>query len=77
MHCYILNIVAVGFMVSEKIFLKFMEANDPQDMAHLNHKDMVGKIYLRDHKTLLYTKYISCVPHGYRKEEGFFSNISL
>ena len=46
-----------------------MEANDAQDMAHLNHKDMIGKIYLGNHKALLYTKYISCGPHGYRKEE--------
>ena len=69
MDCYILNIVAVGFMVSEKFILKFMEPNDPHDMAHLKHKYMIGKIYLGDHKTLLYTKYISCGPHSYRKEE--------
>ena len=29
---------------------------------------MVGTIYVEDHQALLYTKYISCGPHGYRKD---------
>ena len=69
MHCYILNIVAVGFIVSENFFFKFMEANDLQGVAHLNPKDMVGQIYLGDYQTLLDAKYIICGPHCYRKEE--------
>ena len=53
MQCYILNIEAVGFMVSE-IFQSYsplygtsMEANDLQG-------SMVGMIYVGDHPTLLY-----------------------
>ena len=30
---------------------------------------LIVKIYVGDHKTLLHTKYISCVPHGFRKED--------
>ena len=37
-------------------FLKFVEANNAQWVAHLNPRDMVGKIYVGDHQTLLYTK---------------------
>ena len=45
---------------------KSMEANDPQGMANLDTRGIAGKIYVGDHKTLLYTKYICCDPHGYR-----------
>ena len=39
---------------------------------------MVGTIYVEDHQTLLYTRYISCGPHGYRKDDfKFFSIICL
>ena len=31
-----------------------MGANDPQDMANLDPWEMVGKIYVGDHLTLLY-----------------------
>ena len=31
-----------------------MEANDPQDMANLDLRDMVGKIYVGDHLILLH-----------------------
>ena len=38
-------------------------------MANVDSKSicMVGTIYVEDHQALLYTKYISCGPHGYRK----------
>ena len=38
-------------------FFKYetMGANDPQDMANLDLRGMVGKIYAGDHKTLIYT----------------------
>ena len=36
-------------------------------MADLEPRGMVGIIYVGDHQTLLYTKYISCAPHGYKK----------
>ena len=42
-------------------------------MANLDSMGIVGIIYVEDHQTLLYTKYISCGPHGYRKD--FFLNV--
>ena len=41
---------------------KSMEAKDPEGLANLETRDMVGKIYVGDHQTMLYTKYISCGP---------------
>ena len=32
-----------------------MGANEPQDMANLDLRGMVGKIYARDHLTMIYT----------------------
>ena len=32
-----------------------MGANDPQNMANLDLRGMVGKIYAGDHQTLIYT----------------------
>ena len=57
MHCYKLNIKAIGFMVSEyclmlnRIIRKLM--TDPHGMAKLDPRGMVGTIYAGDHKTLL------------------------
>ena len=67
MHCYILNIKANGFMVSEYFFKVFPHyirklMTDPQGMAKLDPNGMVGMIYAGDHKTLLYTKYINNGP---------------
>ena len=36
-------------------------------VANLDSRGMVGTIYEEGHQTLLYTKYISCGSHGYRK----------
>ena len=50
-HCFTQNINALGLMVSEKkIFLRFsyyksMEANDPQGVANLDPRGMIGRIY--------------------------------
>ena len=57
MHCYILNIKATSFMVSED-FLKSSPIirkliTDPHGMAKLGPKKTVGTIYAGDHKTLL------------------------
>ena len=46
-----------------------MEANDLQGVANLDPRGMVGMFNVGDHPTLLYTKYASCEPHGYRKED--------
>ena len=40
-------------------------------VANLDSKGMVGTIYVEDPQTLIYTKYISCRPHGYRKDLSF------
>ena len=62
-------------MVSEKEILKsysyykFMEPLDPRGGARLNTKGLTGRIYVRDHKTLLHTKSISCLPHGSREKD--------
>ena len=46
-----------------------MEAKDPEGLANLEPRDMVGRIHVGDHKTLLNTKHISCGPNGYGKED--------
>ena len=42
-----------------------MEDYGPQGGASLDPRAIVGKIYVGDHQTLLYIKYISCGPEGY------------
>ena len=56
-----------------------MEAKDPEGLANLEPRGMFGRIYVGDHQTLLYTKYISRGPYGYGKEDflKFFPIISL
>ena len=46
-----------------------MGANDPWGVASLDCMGLTGRIYVRDHYTLLHTKYISCGPHGFREED--------
>ena len=64
-------------MVSEKkIFLRFshcksMGANDPPGRAIFNPRDMIGRIYIEDHYTLLHTKYESFGPCGFGEEDLF------
>ena len=60
MHCFILNIEAVVFMVSEKIFLiysqlcgKSIEANYLHGVPNLGPRGMVGMTYVEDHPTWL------------------------
>ena len=47
------------------LYRKSMEAKDPEGLANLEPRDMVGMLYVGDHQTLLYTNYISCGPYGY------------
>ena len=47
---------------------KSMEANDPQGMANVDPKGMVGRIYVGDHQTSLY-KSVSSGPHGFKEED--------
>ena len=62
-------------MVSEDFFKKFSPIirklmTDPQGMAKLDPKGIVGTIYAGDHKALLETKYTNYGPH--RKDFLFF-----
>ena len=74
MHCYILNIKAIGFTVSEDFLMSFpiirKLMTDPHGMAKLDSKGTVGKIYAGDHKTLLYAK---CINHGPHRKVFFLS----
>ena len=64
-------------MVLEKnIFLCFsyyksMGANAPQEMANLDPRDMIGRIYVGYLLTLLHTKYTGFRPCGFREEDFF------
>ena len=53
-----------------------MGAKDPRDVASLDPRDLIGRIYVGDYYTLLHTKNISCGPHGFREEDflSFFSH---
>ena len=46
-----------------------MGANEHQDVANLDPRGMVGRIYVGNHLTLLHTKYLSSGPCGLRKED--------
>ena len=48
-----------------------MGANDPQGMATVDPRGLIGRIYVGDHLSLLPTKYISSRPHGFREEDFF------
>ena len=57
-----------------KDFLKFSHyksigANKPRGVAHLDPRGLISSIYVEDHKTLLYTKYMSYEPHGFIEED--------
>ena len=61
----VLNIEAVG----SSLYSKSMEAKDPDGLANLELRGMVGMIYVGNHQALLYTKYISCGPYDYGIED--------
>ena len=50
---------------------KSMGTNDPQGMASLDPRGLIGRIYVGHNYTLLHTKYRSCGPHGFREEDFF------
>ena len=70
---------ALGLVVSEKkifFFLSFshcksMGANDPRGGAIFDPRSMIGRIYKKDHYTLLHTKYEGSGPCGFREEDFF------
>ena len=51
----------------------------PWGVASLEPRGLVSRIYVGDHLTLLYTKYISCGPQGFREEDflSFFHYKSM
>ena len=60
------SMVSKDFLESYSlIYGKSMEAKYPEGLANLEPRDMVGMIYVGDHQTLLYTKYISCGSYIY------------
>ena len=69
---YRFNIEAVGLKSLGKILKVFfhyksLQANDIWGVINLDLRGMVGNIYVGDHLTMQYTKYISCRPHGLRE----------
>ena len=58
----------------EEDFLRFSHyksigANDPQGVASLDSRGLIGRIYVVNHYTLPHTKYLSSGPHGFREED--------
>ena len=41
----------------------------PWGVASLEPRGLIGRKYVGDHYTLLYTQYISCGPQGFREED--------
>ena len=48
-----------------------MEAKDSEGLVNLEPRGMVGMIYVGDQQPMLGTKYISCGPYGYGREDFF------
>ena len=76
LNCYILNILALDLMVSERGDLSFshfkaMRANEHRDVANLDPRVMFGKIYVSDYLILLHTKYLNSGHYGFRKKKDF------
>ena len=49
-----------------------MGANDPRGGAIFDPRGMIGRIYEKDHYTLLHTKYEGSVPCGFAEEDFFY-----
>ena len=74
---------ALGLVVSEKknflcfFHCKSMGANEPPGGAVFVPRGMIGRIYKKDHYTLLHTKYEGSGPCGFGEEDFFmFSPIT-
>ena len=69
LHTQYLSCGPHGFR--EDIFLSFshyksMGDYDPLGIASVDHRALIGSIYVVDYYTLLHAQYISSVPHGFR-----------
>ena len=58
------NLVLIGRFV-----FKINSDDDPQGVANLDPRGMIGRIYGEYHLTLLHTKYTSFRPCGFREED--------
>ena len=62
-------------MVSEKknflvySIISLWELMTPRGVASLGPGDLIGRIHVGGHYTLLHSKYVSCVPHGFREKD--------
>ena len=63
-------------MVSEKKIFRYffhykpiLDNDDPQGVANLDPKGMIGRIYVEYHLTFLHIKYTSFRPCGFREED--------
>ena len=55
-----------------------MGANEPQGVANLDPRGLIGRIYIGDHQTLLHTKSDCSLPHGFTADVlRFCSYIAL
>ena len=74
------ELLASWFQRIFPVFFKYesMGANDPQDMANLDLRGMVGKIYAGATKIAIYVIYklwaSGCGPHGFRVSSPFIVN---
>ena len=48
---------------------KSVRANEPMDIASLDLRGMAGKIYVGDHLTLQFIKYLISGPYSFRGED--------
>ena len=70
-HCYTQNMKALVWALwFRRFFYVFpivmsMGANDPRGGVIFDPRGMVGRIYKKDHFTLLHTKYENSVPCGF------------
>ena len=45
-----------------------MEILDHGGGASFDSRGLIGRVYVGDHLTFLFPKYISCVPHVFRED---------
>ena len=76
-HCTLFTLSILTPQLLTILVLKFeQEAHGPQRSPEIPApRGLIGRIYVRDHYTLLHTKYISSGPHGFR--EDFFKFFPL
>ena len=68
-HCYKQNMKVLGLVVSEKKIFYVLPMTHPRGGARMDPRGTVGRIYKRDHYTLLHTKYESFGSCGFGEED--------